>query len=124
MRERAPQPKARSASECSAPPHAENLKLTTKHIVPSQSVRFWGCGGWEASPTRAVTHHARASTAAEGEERKRVFRTAPRRKPKTHDEAHRSVAKCPLLGVWGMGGIPHTSRDAPCASEHRSRRRG
>jgi hypothetical protein len=26
----------------------------------------------------------------------------------------------PLLGEWGMGGIPHSNRDAPGASEHRS----
>src|SRR5438093_12752641 len=41
--------------------------------------RFWGRGGWEASPTRPLPNPARASTAAEGEERKRVFPISSRR---------------------------------------------
>src|SRR5262249_34896827 len=42
----------------------------------------------EASPTRTVTRPARASTAAGGEERKRVFRESPRRKHYKTRDAH------------------------------------
>ncbi len=114
LRERAPQPKARSACEGSAPYPAQNLKTHDAHVVCSNPVRLWGRGGWEASPTRTMPGDARASTAAEGEERTREFRVDSRQKPgnpTTSKPSRHGRTRVTLLGSIGGGVCCRRSSD-------------
>src|SRR5215471_16317292 len=132
-RRRAPQARVplRPRRRTRKPPDVPAVVPT--YAVESPRVRFWGCGGWEASPTRtARTPRERgaqpeASTASEGSAPSTQKNQETPRRPRRCADLRRRVAKSPLLGVWGMGGIPHTNRTNPprarsaAGGEHRKR---
>src|SRR5262249_15745580 len=68
-------------------------------VAASQSVRFWGCGGWEAAPSRTVTHSpaseepSGASTASEGSGPNHDEDTKDPRRPRRHVANVRHVAR-------------------------------
>jgi hypothetical protein len=82
---------------------------------PTQSVRLWGRGGWEASPTRTVTLTARANTAARGARSARegsallhAKRTKPQAVPAVFSLGVRRV------GVWGrFRAFPQETNETP-----------